>query len=130
MNNFIMSSEEMLQRGKSSRYDIVRNMEMTWRSRLSCILEERKISRREFARQIGKSDTYIIKLLSTEHEPSISIIVSMADALNVSLGYLLYGVEDSPELEMFARQFVKLSATQKRAVEAIMDSMLETPHEN
>ena len=105
-------------------------MESDWRNRLPIILSEREISYREFSRRIGKSETYTKKLLSTDHDPSISVMIKMADTLGVSLGFLLFGTDDSPELEMFAREFVKLTRAQKRAVKAVMDTMLETSGDN
>ncbi len=85
---------------------------------------------RKLSLLIGKSESYVKKILATDHDPSITVMIKIADALRISLGFLLYGTDESPELEMFAREFVKLSSAQKRAVKAVMDTMLETSGEN
>jgi transcriptional regulator with XRE-family HTH domain len=65
---------------------------------LALFLEKRGLTRRELARRIGISESYLSQMLSGRRKPSLRHLAAMAQALDTAPGRLL-GERDRAELE-------------------------------
>ena len=81
---------------------------------------------RALSARIGRSESYIKHILKGGNEPSLDAVLKIRDVLNMPLSSLIDGVSDDPDTEAFARKFSRLSAEQKVAVEAVINSLLQT----
>lgn len=70
-----------------------------FKKRLIGLLEERNITQRDLAKQIGVQEATISRYVNGERRPAFEILGKMASALNVTSDYLLGNV-DSPNVEL------------------------------
>lgn len=64
--------------------------------RIHSIMENEKITNKQLAAKSGVSVHTLGKVLRLEtKEPSVSLIIDVANALNVSADYLIYGIESN-----------------------------------
>jgi transcriptional regulator with XRE-family HTH domain len=69
------------------------------RSRLRKTLATKGLSKREVSLSAGFGAGYVHSILNEGKEPTVSKLASVCAAANISLGYIIYGVELSPETE-------------------------------
>jgi transcriptional regulator with XRE-family HTH domain len=74
-------------------------MDDSWRARLQGILDRDGRSMRDVSLSAGLSAGYLHGILKGGKDSTIDRIAAIADALNVSLAYILIGLEVSPETE-------------------------------
>lgn len=70
-----------------------------WRARLTATLKEKNLSKREVSLNSGNGQGYVHSILSEGKEPTIKNLEAVCAALNVSLSYILYGFDVTPEDE-------------------------------
>jgi len=69
-----------------------------WRERLSQALKDRGLSMRDVSLRAGLAAGYVASLLGKEQkDPTISNLAAVCDAVGVSLPFVLYGYEITPE---------------------------------
>lgn len=88
----------------------------TWRDRLRAAFEASGKSMRAASLEAGCAHNYLFEVLETGKEPGMERLLRVADVLNVSLPWLLYGTEIGPAEEEFLRAYAKLSQKQRRAI--------------
>jgi transcriptional regulator with XRE-family HTH domain len=71
----------------------------TWRDRLSKAVSDSGKSMRAVSLAAGLGPGYVHSILKDEKDPTIENLIAVANATGVSLSYLLYGFEVSPETE-------------------------------
>lgn len=81
----------------------VKNAPDAWRDRLAALIEERDISMRALSIDIGMGGGYIHSILRDGKTPSVDNLAKAAGRLGVTLPYLLYGFEMTPETEEIVR---------------------------
>ena len=86
-----------------------------WRDRLREAVDRSGKSLREISLSAGCGPGYLFDILESTKEPSIGRLMRLADALNVSLPWLLYGTDISREDERFIRALAKLTPKQRQA---------------
>jgi transcriptional regulator with XRE-family HTH domain len=87
-----------------------------WRDRLREAVERKGKSLREISLSAGCGPGYLFDILESTKEPSIGRLMRLADALDVTLPWLLYGTNISAEEERFLRAYAKLSPRQRQAI--------------
>jgi hypothetical protein len=70
-----------------------------WRDRLSASLIEKKRSKRSVSLQSGNAEGYVHSILVEGKEPTVDRLSQVCDALGVSLSFILYGLDVTPEDE-------------------------------
>jgi transcriptional regulator with XRE-family HTH domain len=96
-------------------------MKETWRDRIETLLADRNLSMRSVSMRAGLGENYLVGIMREGKDPSIERIIKVADALNVSLAWLLYGMEIGPEEEKLLRLFARLPEKQRRAILDLAD---------
>jgi transcriptional regulator with XRE-family HTH domain len=86
-----------------------------WRDRLKQALDASGKSMRAVSLEIGCSTSYLFQVISHGKEPTIDRIMRLADALGVSLPWLLYGYEMSHQEEQLLRAVSQLSPKQRQS---------------
>lgn len=92
---------------------IIPAMTEMWRDRLAQAIERSGRSLRSISKAVGKADGYLYGVLHEGKEPGINTMARLADELNVSLAYLVYGVEMSGNSEKLLRLFAELNDEQQ-----------------
>jgi transcriptional regulator with XRE-family HTH domain len=94
------------------------NLPMTtqWRDRLRMALDNSGKSMRAVSIAAGLGENYLHSILGEGKEPSIDRLMKIADTLNISLAWLLYGIEIGPQEERLLRLYAKLPEQQRRAI--------------
>jgi transcriptional regulator with XRE-family HTH domain len=94
------------------------NLPMTtlWRDRLRMTLDDSGKSMRAVSLAAGLSENYLHSVLGEGKEPSIDRLMKIADTLNISLSWLLYGIEIGPQEERLLRLYARLPEQQRRAI--------------
>ncbi len=77
----------------------------TWRTRLAAAIEERKLSKRSVSLSAGMGPGYVHSLLSEGKDPSVDNLADVCRIVGVTLPWVLYGYDVSPENERFLRLF-------------------------
>lgn len=70
-----------------------------WRTRLRDTLTEKKLSKREVSLAAGAGAGYLHGILDEGKDPTIQRLAAVCAAIPVSLTYILYGFDISPEDE-------------------------------
>ena len=68
---------------------------MEFGKRLSCILAQRGLSQREFARMTEVDETSLSRYVNGTRKPCMDVLVCMGRALNVSVEYLTGNEEEA-----------------------------------
>ncbi|WP_234886437.1 helix-turn-helix domain-containing protein [Agrobacterium vitis] len=84
---------------KSFFEDIAAMQKEDWRARLSTALEKSDKSKRAVSLAAGLGPGYIHSILSEGKDPTVDNLIAVANALDVSVSYLLYGYDLTPETE-------------------------------
>lgn len=74
-----------------------------WKSRLAAGIEASNKSQREISLAAGKGPGYVNSLLNEGKDPTISNLIDICKAANISIFYVLGGFDISPEKEEFLR---------------------------
>lgn len=74
-------------------------IENGWKARLEEALEQSGRSKRSVSLAAGLGPGYVHSILKEGKDPTIENLIAVANALNVSLSYLLYGYDVSKEAE-------------------------------
>lgn len=85
----------------------------SWRERLLQAIEDKQTSMSAVSQAIGRSPGYLYGILKEGKEPTVDNLVKVVDELGVSLTWLLFGDDTSPEAEKLLRLYSGLSAAQK-----------------
>lgn len=68
-----------------------------WRERLQKAVTESGKSKRSISLASGNGQGYLHSILAEDKDPTIENLMSVCDAIPVSLAYILYGFEITPE---------------------------------
>lgn len=74
------------------------------RQRLSDAITQKGISKRSVSLASGNGPGYVHSILSEGKEPTVTNLAAVCDVVGVSLYYILYGVEVSPETEAIIKK--------------------------
>lgn len=96
---------------------------ITWRERLKEILEERQLSMREVSIASGCGHGYLYKILRENSEPTLDKLMKVANYLDLSLSWLLTGLDVSKQTEDFTLLYESLSPEQRERVFLLLQSM-------
>jgi transcriptional regulator with XRE-family HTH domain len=91
-------------------------MTTQWRDRIRTTLEKSGKSMRAVSIAAGLGENYLHSVLGEGKEPSIDRLLKIADTLNISLAWLLYGIDIGPQEERLLRLYAKLPEQQRRAI--------------
>lgn len=91
-------------------------MAETWRDRLQQQLDSSGRSMRGVSLAAKCGAGYLHDILVTGKEPTVDRLMRIADELDVSLSWLLYGIELSQQEEHLLRLYSKLSPRQRQAI--------------
>lgn len=87
--------------------------DISWRPRLAEAIERSGKSERAISRAIGRTPSYLHSVLKENKQPSIDNLVLLATELNVSLTWLIFGVEMSGDAETLLKLYAGLTDDQK-----------------
>jgi len=99
---------------------------------LSELLRQRGINQRMLADMVNTTEATISRYLSTDRTPRIDLIYSIAEALNVSIDYLLgrtsiqHGNLHSEDIEELISCYSKSSKDDRKVVWAVLDKYQDT----
>lgn len=71
-------------------------MKEQWRERLKAALEESGRSAREVSLAAGRAHGYVYSLINEDKDPTISNLAAVCKILNVSVPYILHGINVTP----------------------------------
>lgn len=91
--------------------------------RLARLREDAGLSQSALARRIGTSQSAVSQIEAGDRSPSYGMLVQLADALGVSLAYLMgASIEQlSPEEELHFRRYRALPETAQKELSAYVD---------
>ena len=84
---------------KNRRWSINRIMSNAWRARLRAEIKKSGKSLRSISLEAGAAHGYVHSLLSEDKDPTLSNLSAVCRVLGVSLPYILYGQQITPEGE-------------------------------
>lgn len=102
-------------------------MGQDWRDRLRGAIEATERSQRDISLQAGMAPGYVNSLFNEAKDPRISNLLKILDEIDVSLSYILYGIEMSPEMEELLRLFERLNPDQKVLFRQLAQTMANPP---
>jgi transcriptional regulator with XRE-family HTH domain len=91
-------------------------MSEQWRERLQQAYTATGESMRAISLRAGISHNYLYTILVKGQEPSITSMMKLADALGVTLSWLLYGIEIGAQEERLLRLYSQLPERQRQAI--------------
>lgn len=77
-------------------------------------------SLRQVSMKAGLSSSYLHSVLENGKEPGLDNLLSIAGELNISLSWLVYGYEISPESERLLAAWANLPTEKREAVKALL----------
>jgi lambda repressor-like predicted transcriptional regulator len=98
-----------------------------WRNRLRAALDDTGKSMRSVSLEAGCGPGYLHDILVVGKEPKLDSVLRIADALNIGLGQLLYGLDIGPQEEELLRLYAQLPERQRRAVLDLIASNYPKP---
>lgn len=75
----------------------------TWRDRLNDALTSKGLSKRAASIAAGLGPGYVHSILAEGKDPSVDNLVAVCKVAGVSVAFVLYGIEMSPETERILR---------------------------
>lgn len=78
-------------------------MDDAWRTRLAQAIADRNLSKRGVSLAAEQGAGYVHSILSEGKDPSVVNLEAVCRAVGVSLQYILYGYDISPETERLLR---------------------------
>jgi len=70
-----------------------------WRDRLRAVVEDRGLSKRGISLRAGLGQGYLHSILTEGKDPTIQNLTDVCAAIPVSMAYILYGFDVTPEDE-------------------------------
>jgi transcriptional regulator with XRE-family HTH domain len=98
-------------------------MNETWKTRLESAIADantRGISNRELCRRAGVGQPFIYDVLKVGKVPSVENMEQMARALDVSVVYLLTGLQVTPELEELLSIWTALPPDRRQVLQQLV----------
>ena len=102
-------------------------VDTSWKQRLEIALEKKNMTLRSASIKAGRSSSYLHGILTKGNEPSVSALTDVAEALEISATWLVFGIDLNAEAEELVTQFAKLTAEEQQAVLTLTRSMSEKP---
>lgn len=99
------------------------SLDERWRVRLKQAIADKGMSLRQFSLSIGKGEGYVKGLLHKKHDPSLSTIAAICDALNVPIDSLISGTPLDQDNIEFLRAFALLGERDRSTVRALIDAL-------
>lgn len=93
-----------------SRIAKLEGMAKGWRERLSEAIDESGRSPRSISLGAGLSDSYIAQIFNKGVEPTVAKLEAICNELDISLTWVMTGVEITPEVERLMSAWATLSA--------------------
>ncbi len=90
------------------------------RHRLECEIEKSGKSKRAVSIDAGLGKGYLFSITNEGKDPSVVNLAKICDALDISLAYVLFGLEISPETEALMMRIERNSA-QRDGILSILD---------
>ena len=87
--------------------------DMGWRARLVEALADRDRAMRDVSIAVGRNPGYVNSLLNEGREPRLSNLVAVCDELNISVSWLLFGVEMDKSAEQLLKIYSSLAPDQR-----------------
>lgn len=88
----------------------------TWRQRLEQAVREKGRTFRDVSLKAGLAHGYVHAVISTDKDPTVENLIAVCQEIGVSLSFILYGFEMSPETE----EILSLLETQPQNRSAIL----------
>ena len=95
---------------------------MEFRERLKALRKEIGLTQIELGEKLNYGSTAIANYESGRNEPSLDVLIVLADALGVTVDELL-GVEQNPEEKRLLSAFQKLDEEEKMTILNMMDTL-------
>lgn len=96
--------------------DIPAMTKESWRSRLARGIELKGKSQRQVSLAAGKGAGYVNSLIKEEKDPTIDNLLRICSAAELSLYWVLYGVDMAPETEEIIRLLETSSPRRRRGL--------------
>lgn len=91
-----------------------------WRTRLQAAIDKSGRSLRDISLKSGKGPGYLFSILKEGKDPTVESMVAVCSTLNVSVSYILLGVDMSKESEAIL-QALEGSPERRSAVLQLLD---------
>ena len=101
-------------------------MKETLGGRIERLIRENNLSQKDFAKDVGTTESAICRYLKDERTPRIDILSNMATALGVSLDYLVTGKESKENMsfKILTRNIENLSIEKQKQIVTIIIKQL------
>jgi transcriptional regulator with XRE-family HTH domain len=101
-------------------------MKETLGGRIERLIRENNLSQKDFAKDVGTTESAICRYLKDERMPRIDILSNMATALGVSLDYLVTGKESKENMsfKILTRNIENLSIEKQKQIVTIIIKQL------
>ena len=101
-------------------------MKETLGGRIQRLIRENNLSQKDFAKDVGTTESAICRYLKDERMPRIDILSNMATALGVSLDYLVTGKESKENMsfKILTRNIENLSIEKQKQIVTIIIKQL------
>ena len=101
-------------------------MNETLGGRIERLIRENNLSQKDFAKDVGTTESAICRYLKDERMPRIDILSNMATALGVSLDYLVTGKESKENMsfKILTRNIENLSIEKQKQIVTIIIKQL------
>jgi transcriptional regulator with XRE-family HTH domain len=96
--------------------DIARMETGTWRDRLAAAIEASGKSMREISLGAGRGAGYVHSILKDGKDPTVDHLILVCEQANVSLSYIMYGIDISKEAEEILHELAAANPDQRRAM--------------
>lgn len=100
-----------------------------WRTRLTEAIERDGRSDRAICAAIGRSGSYLNGILKGGKEPGIESMLQLAKTLNISLSWLMFGVELDGDAEQLLKLFTSLSAKRRKSFLQMAEAVVSAADE-
>lgn len=84
--------------------DTARMENSDWRGRLASVIQDKKLSKRSVSLKSGNGAGYVHSILAEGKEPTVDKLRQVCEAIPVSMAYILYGFDVTPEDEKIIAQ--------------------------
>jgi len=121
----IADVSSILYQGRAESPDISDNVGMgneTWRDRLTAALIEQKKSMRQVSLDAGLGPGYVHSILKGGKDPTIDLLLKVCEAAEVSLPWVISGVNVTPEVEALLAELSAADPVQRRAMLTLLRS--------
>lgn len=95
-----------------------KNVKETFGERVLRLLKEQDISQKDFAQDIGATESAVSKYISDDRTPRMEILANMATALGVTVDYLVTGKENEDKIPftILTRNIENLNIEQQQKI--------------